>query len=334
MPPSFNLLLPAKARCVRCGNPVPGKKPGNVTCTGCRVKGQNLRPALDRTQCLDCGRYLENLPVHLGLKHEMPVSEYLRRHPGAPIGMTGRLHSAGTRLKMSEARKTWWDTRTEAERESLGMTLKEGYASGRLLPARNNLGKHFSNEVKLRMSAAKRGLPSPMKGIQKGPMQMEVRQRISTTLKGRPRVFRVGGRDRLRESLMKARENGGFKGSGWGKGSYYQSPNQGQIWLRSTSEVQRAMELDAAHEVWFYEMGAYDLELPTGPVTYTPDFWILMENGDFRIEEVKGWWAPEHKDYLKLQCFKEQHPEILFDLVIRKGFVWGKPGVPVRREHG
>jgi hypothetical protein len=124
--------------------------------------------------------------------------------------------------------------------------------------------------------------------------------------------------------------------SGFGKGSWYNSPFQGCIWLRSSSEVQRAKELDAEGAVWFYEALRYSVVLDNEVRSYTPDFWVVQDVHRTNVpedlnpklflsihphvvEDVKGWWKPTHKTYRKVMAFIEQHPEVSFRVVIREG---------------
>lgn len=135
---------------------------------------------------------------------------------------------------------------------------------------------------------------------------------------------------------------------GYGKGSYYKTPLQGRVWLRSTSEVQRALELDSEGLVWFYELKSFPVLRNSRRTTYRPDFWVIsgmtlnsitQDYSSFldaipqdliHIEDVKGWWSERHSDYEKIQDFKRQYPEIKFEVVVRKGFKWGAAGSPAR----
>jgi len=106
--------------------------------------------------------------------------------------------------------------------------------------------------------------------------------------------------------------------------------------------------LDAQGLVWFYEVESYELNLSNGKSLYTPDFWVVDGiprdevktdpntflrgyRGEVHVEEVKGWWGENHSDFGKVQGFRQQHPEVRLEIVIRRGFVWGRVNSP-RRE--
>jgi len=122
---------------------------------------------------------------------------------------------------------------------------------------------------------------------------------------------------------------------GYGKRIPYETPFQGRVVLRSATEAFRAKELDAAGTAWFYEVRAY----PVGLKTYTPDFWVsavsfmearkslgvspdrtqilsFLENTKHVIEDVKGWWKPEHPSFNKIQKFRALYPEIPFGILL------------------
>ena len=59
------------------------------------------------------------------------------------------------------------------------------------------------------------------------------------------------------------------------------------IKFRSSWEVMRAKFLDDNNIVWKYEEITYDL----GDSTYTPDFFIYVDNKLVQIEDVKSPWS-------------------------------------------
>lgn len=163
------------------------------------------------------------------------------------------------------------------------------------------------------------------------------RQAISESKKGQVQSDET--RQRRSASMRRAYAEGRKTvkpSSGYGKGAYYDSPFQGRIWLRSGAEIQRARELDAEGSVWFYEVQRYNV-LMDRVTSYTPDFWIVpgvsrdsvlgeakvflqsLSPSVVWVEDVKGWWKPTHKTFPKIQAFREQYPEIQFDIVIREG---------------
>lgn len=102
-------------------------------------------------------------------------------------------------------------------------------------------------------------------------------------------------------------------GSGWGKGSYYMSPFQGKIYLRSSWEKCYAEYLDSKNIKWYYEFQRF----PLYNTTYAPDFFLPEEN---LFVEIKGYMYPEQLK--KINEFKEKYPEkniiILFELDLKK----------------
>lgn len=73
------------------------------------------------------------------------------------------------------------------------------------------------------------------------------------------------------------------RNSTYGKGRYYNTPNQGKRWMRSMWEVAVANYLSSRNIDWCYEYRY--LFLDDGS-KYLPDFYIPIEN---RYIEVKGW---------------------------------------------
>jgi hypothetical protein len=67
----------------------------------------------------------------------------------------------------------------------------------------------------------------------------------------------------------------------WGKGAYYDTPNQGRKWMRSGWEIKTANYLTKQGKNWYYE---YEW-LSIGDVHYLPDFCLPNEN---KYIEVKG----------------------------------------------
>jgi hypothetical protein len=336
------------AKCVRCGISVFKKGgPGNIACEQCRVESRTVaRP--DRVQCGICGLFFETLLSHVVFKHDLSPKEYQAKFPESSLSFYKQIMSTETRQKISDGQRNNWGAKTPEEKTARKEILKQTYRDGRI-PAKANLGRVFSEETLRKMSLSKLGKPSKTKGRKKGPLPLEVRIRISKALKGRPQTISEEGLRRKREKLSRVwTGEPRFVHSGTGKGSYYKTPHQGRVWLRSTSEVQRALELDSEGVVWFYEVEHFMVHLQGKDISYTPDFWIIpgyQLNESFsdpktflkrippeavRIEDVKGWWGESHRDRPKIQAFQEQHPSLKFEIVVRKGFVWGVAGAPIR----
>lgn len=218
-------------------------------------------------------------------------------------------------------------------------------------------GSSHTPEAKARLREARAKQTPWNKGVRTGPQDPEVVRRRALSQTGTKRAVTrkvLDGRVRNAEAhrgKTQSAETRAKRGaslrlayaegrkvaySGYGKGCWYDSPHQGAIWLRSTSELQRARELDEAEAVWFYEVRRYGVHIDAGLATYMPDFWIVpgvpraqvpgdVEPQEFlashphEVEDVKGWWKPTHKTYRKVTAFAEQHPEVSFRVVVRQG---------------
>ncbi len=94
----------------------------------------------------------------------------------------------------------------------------------------------------------------------------------------------------------------------WSKGTYYNSPYQGSVWLRSPWELSYAKYLDKYNKDWLYEPQTFDLK----NTTYTPDFFLIKDN---KFIEIKGWMKPESLEKIK-KTIKEYG--ILIDILYSK----------------
>jgi len=251
-------------------------------------------------------------------------------------------------------------TLSEDHKVKVSEGLKAAYAEGRresYLPVFK--GPH-TEESRQKISDSLKGREAWNAGIETGPRPLEVREKISASLTGQPHPVSPGKMDawkkaisegkrghvqseetRLKrgDSLRRAYAEGRHQvpeKSGYGRGSHFDTPFQGRKWFRSSSEVQRARELDEEGLVWFYEIRCFPVTVGGRNSTYRPDFWVfpgisrdLMgdDASDFLdthldsliLEDVKGWWGPKHKTYAKIQAFTEQYPEFDFRIVVRGG---------------
>jgi|GEM_PF-5496914 len=245
-----------------------------------------------------------------------------------------------------EGRRSSWNTGmrvgscSEETKKKISDSLRRASQEGRLTRCPWNQGKRTGprpKEVRRKISESLRGRSHSV-----SPEKREAwRQKISTTKRGARRSAEACQKtsESLRRAYAEGRRGISVK-SGYGKGSYYDTPFQGKKWLRSTSEVQRARELDQAGIIWFYELRKFVVELKGHNSTYTPDFWIVEDlkreavssapsledfinemetSGRFRIEDVKGWWGPTHKTFKKISAFQEQYPRVPFRIVVREG---------------
>lgn len=95
--------------------------------------------------------------------------------------------------------------------------------------------------------------------------------------------------------------------TGYGIQSYYNSPLQGRIRLRSSYELKYAQYLDSQKILWFYEIETFEL---SNNILYIPDFFLPQFE---KFVEIKGWLKP--LDKIKIDKFREEYPwdlEVLF----------------------
>lgn len=155
--------------------------------------------------------------------------------------------------------------------------------TGRTGELHPNFGKHWSEEVRKKMSASHKGKPSTFKGKHHTE---EAKRKNSEAHKGKiawnkgmkfdnPIPHRVGG-----------------------IGQYYICTDGSIIWLRSSYEVRVAKKLDELGIHWKYEPKSFDI----GDHYYRPDF--LIENKIWW--EVKGWM--QESDRMKLIKFAQYFP--------------------------
>lgn len=289
-------------------------------------------------------------------------SEEEKADRAAKIGtaLRGQERTEEQRRRNSEAQKG--KTLSAEHKAKVSRGLKRSYTEGRREPVRSShrKGAKHTPEARRKMSEALQGREVWNKGKKTGPRPPEVRLKISEALAGAP--FRVPpekydawrvaisetkqGSKATKETRLKmseAQKRSWASGerevpakSGYGIGSFYLTPLQGRRWLRSTSEVQRAQELEEEGIPYLYEARRYPVQLEGEiPSTYRPDFWLLPDyeggpiedpvaflegySGRVVIEDVKGWWGPRHKTYLKIKAFQEQHPGLDFRIVVRGG---------------
>lgn len=128
---------------------------------------------------------------------------------------------------------------------------------------------------------------------------------------------------------------------GYGTKTPFTTPFQGDVVMRSRLEAKRAEFLDSHGIPWFYELARYTL---ADGRTYLPDFWVVSGNFSevrdalgsrptkgaiesylqlvpHQIEDVKGWWGPDHKTYQKVELFRSQS-KIQFKVVLKKKEGW------------
>lgn len=96
-------------------------------------------------------------------------------------------------------------------------------------------------------------------------------------------IYDVGHTKEAKKKMSDSFVNGRTMGfnNHWGIGTYYMTPNQGEVWMRSGWEVKTADYLTFENIDWYYEFEWLDL----GEIKYLPDFYIPKL--DMYIE-VKG----------------------------------------------
>ena len=113
--------------------------------------------------------------------------------------------------------------------------------------------------------------------------------------------------------------------------------------MGSRLEAIRAQQLSDANTPWFYEVQRY---VVGGGNTYLPDFWVVegasmgdvlgllgntptmpdilrfLASTQYRVEDVKGWWRPDHPSYSKVESFRYSFPNIQFQVVVKDKDGW------------
>jgi hypothetical protein len=270
-------------------------------------------------------------------------------------GLTGKVQSEAHRLANSEGHKGL--KQSDESRRKKSEALKKAYAEGRKQPVRSSHRKGVKLTEEHKRLFDRSGKIPWNKGVKTGPQDRGVVLKRANSQRGKTqRVTEAVIAGRLRQSetkrgkkqspdLIEKRAKGlrlaysegrhvVSPRAGYGKRFFYDSPYQGRICLRSSSELQRALELDSEQLVWFHEAQRFSMTFNGKLTTYTPDFWIvpgisraevvgdplsLLESHPVRVEDIKGWWGPKHKTYQKIQAFIDQYPHVDFKIVVRQG---------------
>jgi len=115
-----------------------------------------------------------------------------------------------------------------------------------------------------------------------------------------------------------------YDGSGRGNGSYHQTPNQGQVYLKSSYEIAYANYLEQNNVNYWYEVYGFDMNIGFDTI-YHPDFFLPEYN---KFIEIKGrenynLWEDSDVSKQKSNKFKELYLkyydyEVLFSEDLRK----------------
>lgn len=86
-------------------------------------------------------------------------------------------------------------------------------------------------------------------------------------------IYNVGHSEEARKKMSDAYSNGRTMGfsTNWSVGAYYNTPNQGKVWMRSGWEVKVADYLTKQGIDWYYE---YKWVILSNKSKYLPDFYI------------------------------------------------------------
>jgi hypothetical protein len=232
-------------------------------------------------------------------------------------------------MAYNEGVKRFWSSFSKEERSQI---MKDRMAHLK--------GKKRDSTIGVKVSKSKTGKPLTK-------AQKEGAERAGEKLRGRKRLEEI--KSKISSSMIQKWEQGILKLSKRkGIGEYYDSLLQGKIWLRSSSEVRFASFLDLLsmggnYFIWLYEAKRYTIRDDKGVVTctYCPDFWVIpLSTKDIKrqfgtvslnekqveellevsktkyIVDVKGWFNKSHRTYEKIQKFKQQYPNEIFDIVL------------------
>lgn len=143
-------------------------------------------------------------------------------------------------------------------------------------------------------------------------------------------IYEVGHTDETKKKMSQAFVNGRKMGynTHWGKGSYYDTPNQGRVWMRSGWEVKTANYLTENDTDWYYE---YKWLPVTESMSYLPDFYL--PEFDCYIE-VKG--RKKGKDMEKIRSAQKEYKILLWDgeELLRRGIINNSGSTKVNRRVG
>lgn len=120
-------------------------------------------------------------------------------------------------------------------------------------------------------------------------------------------IYEVGHTKEARSKMSAAFKAGRKMGynTNWGKGAYYETPNQGKVWMRSGWEVKVADYLTARDIDWYYEREWLNI---SDDKHYLPDFYV--KDGNYYIE-VKG--RVEEKDIIINKLANKKYKVLFWD---------------------
>jgi hypothetical protein len=142
-------------------------------------------------------------------------------------------------------------------------------------------------------------------------------------------LYGVGHTKKARKKMSKAFANGRKIGynTNWGRGAYYNSPNQGRIWMRSGWEIKVADYLTKYNINWYYEKEWLDIGENKH---YLPDF--FLPDYEYYIE-VKGRIKKEDLEINKLA--NEKYKVLFWDgkELLKRGIIDNSGDTEVNRKY-
>lgn len=120
-------------------------------------------------------------------------------------------------------------------------------------------------------------------------------------------IYGVGHTKETCKKMSLAFKNGRKMGynNHWGKGAYYDTPNQGRKWMRSGWEIKTADYLTNKGIDWYYEYRWLSIGIDKH---YLPDFYLPIED---KYIEVKG--RKRKVDMVKVELAMEKYDIELWD---------------------
>ena len=142
-------------------------------------------------------------------------------------------------------------------------------------------------------------------------------------------IYGVGHTIEAKEKMSKSFEDGRRMGynTHWGKGAYYDTPNQSKVWMRSGWEVKTADYLTENNVDWYYE---YEWLVIGEGKRYLPDFFLPEHNC---YVEVKG--RKKERDMEKFMLAKEKYEVLLWDgeELLRLGIIGNTGSTQTNRKY-
>lgn len=300
----------------------------------------------DKYRCTKCGASIENVELHCHcMFDEMDINSCLTKC----IDCHNITHRA-LEVKRLECEKNkiiemYEDGNTQAEiAKHIGESTT--YVSVRLRkwgksnPDRNRFKRmKFDKNTLFDMYWNKKMHPSQIAKTYNCSTQTIVNNLIKYNIRIRTKsearmgalnpIYGVGHTAETRKKMSESFENGRKMGYNtyWGKGVYYDTPNQSRVWMRSGWEVKVADYLTENSVVWYYE---YEWLTISENKRYLPDFFLPEYNCYI---EVKG--RKKERDMEKLMVAKKKYSILLWDgeELLKLGIIKNTGNTQINREY-